>query len=696
MNHYEPKTFSRANIVVISAVLGTVGCFILPLIAPWPRLWGVDSLRFLSPTAMVAPLALFALALCVTITPRLRDATRRWLSAVGGKMFAPGGVWLRVGAIGVAGALFYAFRAPTHFLGDGYQQLTNFSENLTVIAAHPRFTSYGYTHLLAFIQSWFSVPSPDSARFIFQSLSVLSGVAAIYFAGGIARVIVSSPIARATTFLSLTLSPVMLLWFGYVEYYPLLWASLLAYLWLALRSLSAGKGTGWAVITLCGACLIHLSALAYGFGVMALAYGVVDQTPRLRHLGQHARIFGRIALAIGVLVIVVAAWRGPEWSLTLLGLSSSVSCAPGYTVFSAAHLADIANEFALVWPAGLLWLGLALIGRKRSGEDPIDRFLLLTAVGAGAFLLLIRPGLGMARDWDLFSFTIFPIALFAMRRVLTVPTSRLAPYAAGVLLIGAGATAAYVIVNLSKESSALRFETLLDIDPGLSRTGRFILSQYQRDHGDFEEADATLARMNSQFPEYLAASRALDLIDDGKLDEARRLDVYVWAADSTAADALILRAKLFQATGAYDSALAHLERAERQIPGTKAVYIYKSELLVEMGRPDEGLALAEEGAALYPDNFKLRRLLANQYLIGGAHDRAAPHARALLTIAPENATGYLSMLYIKALRKEYDSSRYYLREYSARGAHRGEYSAIMSQFRWLSDSAQADDSTLRK
>ena len=78
---------------------------------------------------------------------------------------------------------------------------------------------------------------------------------------------------------------------------------------------------------------------------------------------------------------------------------------PGYTLFSPSHLLDFLNQQILVSPIGLALLVIFLVFKPKAPgkEDRIFQFLLIVSIGQLLFNLLIDPGLGAARDWDLFA-----------------------------------------------------------------------------------------------------------------------------------------------------------------------------------------------------------------------------------------------------------------------------------------------------
>jgi hypothetical protein len=93
-----------------------------------------------------------------------------------------------------------------------------------------------------------------------------------------------------------------------------------------------------------------------------------------------------------------------------------------YTMFSGLHLRDFVNEQLLVAPLVLPGLALAaVLARGRSGDagraGDSERF---AAIAACAYLLFVwvwNPDYGGQRDWDLFSLSAIPGAVWLAVRL---------------------------------------------------------------------------------------------------------------------------------------------------------------------------------------------------------------------------------------------------------------------------------------
>jgi len=86
-----------------------------------------------------------------------------------------------------------------------------------------------------------------------------------------------------------------------------------------------------------------------------------------------------------------------------------------YTLFSPVHLGEIANVILLASPLALLLVACLLFGYRKAMSWKNNESVLLTVamISCGGFLFLMNPGLGMSRDWDLFTVFTIPVLVFA-------------------------------------------------------------------------------------------------------------------------------------------------------------------------------------------------------------------------------------------------------------------------------------------
>jgi tetratricopeptide (TPR) repeat protein len=455
------------------ALAATFALFAVASFLPEERLWGVNHLAFYSPHTRIV-------VLCVTglfFLPPLATATWRALLWALRPFFR--GLEDGVNALALSGVvsfvIFAAFRSSTRLLGDGYliiSDITAAAQNNVVlggyfqqVALHER--GYPATAFLNFAASW------TASRF---GASPAGGVWILNCAIGAAVVVGLLAAVRRTgwpdsTKLAVTalalFSGAVELFFGYVEYYTPALALGALYVLTALGVLR-GAGRVWTPgLVLAAGALFHVQALLLAPSYLWLVATVTVSRSR-------PSVGRRTAVAVGILTVaaVVAAGLTPglrRFFLPPIGADG----VPG--VFSVTHLLDVANEILLLCPAWLLFAALSI---RRLGTRPRDptaehrnaaAFGWSLAVPAVLFLLLFRAELGMAREWDLYCYTVFGLAvpgLLALASDSSNP-SRNDPSAAIVapaVALCAALTISWVGVNSGVERSVARYRAILTYD----------------------------------------------------------------------------------------------------------------------------------------------------------------------------------------------------------------------------------------
>ncbi len=269
-----------------------------------------------------------------------------------------------------------------------------------------------------------------------------------------------------------------LFFFGYIELYALPAALTLAALlamWRALRHgasvlvpgvlLAAAMAFGLAAATLLPAylALLHWKLRGEEGGAMPLRVAV-------------AVLAALVVVAVAAAYIVIGSQANQSWlmplaadSRTLDGMSVGVL---QYTLFSGAHLADLANALLLGAGAAALVVPVALVA-GRSVLSARDSFLLVMGLAAFGGLVQLVAGFslfGLARDWDLAVQPLVALVVLAAALLVRLEeggclrVGRIAPALVLVALAGAWQ---WVDVNHSAEASARRFDAIVARDAGL-------------------------------------------------------------------------------------------------------------------------------------------------------------------------------------------------------------------------------------
>jgi hypothetical protein len=251
--------------------------------------------------------------------------------------------------------------------------------------------------------------------------SVLLGAVFVLLTAGLARSLWRQSASAALTWILLLWNPIALLWFGYVESYPLVLTLQVSLAWALVQGVR-GRFPVWGVaLIMAAANASHVLTLAWWPSLFVLMWWRqqrrIQGRPRLGGV-----LLRSVGLCAAVLAVVVAVWLLLRVDLgeivQRLGSQRGIDSISGRWFVSRAHLFDVFNEVALLLaPALLLAIGSLVAGARlsmfpRSAEGSTLLGLLL---GPLLTLLFVPPLLGGARDWDLYATVALPLILWSVQ-----------------------------------------------------------------------------------------------------------------------------------------------------------------------------------------------------------------------------------------------------------------------------------------
>ncbi len=505
--------------MAIVVLIGTLVLAGIAALVGGQYLWGVNHLQFLPVWCWgLLALALFACLLGL-IFP---DSFDRQFDTVGILLFQRG-AWPVVGLAIGCGVIFFVLRGKSLLLGDGYTILANFGQGETY---YSRSTEILSVELIRRLQAAMGGYDRDTAMRAIQLLSCLSGAVTVYFFVVIAKLLGRDAVGRILIFVTLFGSTALMLFFGYIEFYPMLWAAGTWYLASALKTLATGCGRWQVVLALLVAAAMHLEALVLFPGTVLVLLAAKPNWLSWKRIG----IGIAIAVVIGAAVYVWLYRTRLDFAIVFLPPFTGRPRSPEYAIWSARHILDIANLVIYVFPGALALLWLWLRSRPLIAHDVTSKFLLLITLPALALLMLVDPVLGMARDWDLFSFTLLPAVLLVLHQIVERrPPSRgfVMGYTA-VCMILAGLA---IAPNVWGNDPARRLGALLDFYGRKDHSGWVVLNNYLRDARRIEQAQATLMRWESVFPEDKEFRKASDAVMKGDAGSALAIGLKLLVID---------------------------------------------------------------------------------------------------------------------------------------------------------------------
>ncbi|KAA3634313.1 MAG: hypothetical protein DWP97_07320, partial [Calditrichaeota bacterium] len=302
--------------------------------------------------------------------------------------------------------VFIFFRVKTLLYGDGYliaENILSLENVFTEGKSYLEFLTLYFYYYIALILHEFAVK--DGAKII-SYLNSTAGVFSVYALWSIARLLSVSTETKIFLFLSTLTSAVVILFFGYVEYYP--WAFLFGFLGIRyIFGYLQGKNSSLPMIL--------FSVLSVFFHFITIPVLIVSVYLLLYKKGMLKVITHQNLkkLTLFILSGMFAVYLIEQFTYGRIFVTVLTGADNNYLIYSWSHLLDIVNHLFLVAPLIICLFPVFLSKQGISGfsEDIEFRVLYLISLMAFVMSFLIDPELGAARDWDLLSFYGIPCTL---------------------------------------------------------------------------------------------------------------------------------------------------------------------------------------------------------------------------------------------------------------------------------------------
>lgn len=510
----------------------------------------------------------------------------------------------------VAGVAFYFFRCQTYFLGDGYQLLSWLPSGVH----HKPWESGTFA-----VQNWlFELIGGDTRDALpsLQLVSYFSGLL-LLLGGAIAATRLFDGLLRRLLFLmGLASGGYMLLFFGYLESYPLFVCSIG---WFCLSGLmvSRGRAPRWLpLMPLVAAAFFHIFAVVLiPAAVFILLWGS-SWGNRIAAVRRSTLAMFAIGLvAVGLAVFFYLYQNSLFFRFTIVPLQTDQHTVEGYWLLSWNHLLDYVNQLFVLLPGILVMASLLLSARVRARVmKPDCLFLLLVLASSMGLMFLINPGLGMPRDWDLFSFTGMPLVILfyylALDRDGPRDGSRIAilGITLGLLLLGPR-----VATQINPELGIALFDRYAALDRVKNSSGRFILREYLIEQGRVQEAERRRQIDNEELPEGEWVTTGQQLVLDGRVKAGAALLFRAIESDPSHYLAWANLGAAYSIHGLYDSARYYLEVAAARMPFNAGIYSNLADVYAALGEFDLAENMLLDAMELAPDDFLPRGLLLQLY-----------------------------------------------------------------------------------
>lgn len=512
----------------------------------------------------------------------------------------------------VASAAFVSFPCETHFLGDGMLLLSRLETGGPPI----RPWNPGAYFVQDFVFGMFDSGGPETARLTFRVISWIAGVifsasllavSARLFAGMRERVLF--------TLGGLT-GGYALLFFGYVENYPLFVLCVALFALSGLLVLRGELGRFWPVLPMVIGGLFHPYAVIMIPGCIYLLGRNTSLADRLNSTPRSLRIGVVVALASGLAIAGYYLYSQSYFlRFALVPLVEDRFTVEGYTLLSLKHLTDWFNLLFVLAPTLPILTLFFISGATRNRTSrPGILFLVLMILPSLAISFLFDPKLGMPRDWDVFGFVGVPLTVLfyylALDRDGSRNGCRLAVLGIALSLVVLGPRVA--TQTMPARSIAL-FDAYAAKDKLKSNSGRFVLRQYLKQNGREEEAERRRQADNLILPAESWDLEGRASFQRGQVDSAIMLFRHAIRLDPSGYLSYANLGVTYSSLSQADSALAYLEIADGLMPSNPDNYNNLGGVWYSLGDPEKAESLWREAIELSAENYVARQYLARMY-----------------------------------------------------------------------------------
>ena len=558
---------------IFAAYYAVLVLFFVASFFPQYRLWGVNWWAYFPG---YVPFVLFVIGAVAPIVIRL--VLRRGESdvgEVGASANESSKYFIIVFCLTVLyGLAFYLLRARTHFLGDGYQILSELaSDNPAIKPTEP-----GEALVRLWVKSLIGADGEMSALLSHQIVSTSAGVLFLIAVALVSKWLFDRTINRVLFWLGLASSGYMLLFFGYVEYYSLFVLTVAVYTLMGLLVIR-GKINRWLILP-----VLALAAVFHVMGVTLIPSAVYLLVAKSKLGNTLARLNRKAKLLMGAITAVISVLLLSHYYSTdyffrfaFVPLFENRFTVEGYTLFSLKHIVDYLNLLILLLPglplvvAMLLFLPVRRMLRRRE-----YRYLLILLVSTLGATFVFDPKLSMPRDWDLFSFCGVPLAIFGYYFLLnTRSKSRRRPGARiGLLSVFLGFLSLFPRAGSQavEDISVAHVMNYIDLDKARNMPVRAVLFDYYKEFGKQDKTAFLKRQWRGELLEDDMLVKAFSLLEQNQVRPAISLLNQLLGRNPGIATAWGHLGEAYLLLNRYDSALMFLNISEGMNPYNPVVH----------------------------------------------------------------------------------------------------------------------------
>ncbi len=520
----EPKESNRVALKEHSRLMLVLAAYLLTsmlLVAfsyyPNGRVWGFNLLAFFANSIRVVAIPVMLLISFIAGMFAYKQSPSTSLAPAGESRHLL--LWEAI-VLTIFVVSFYLFRATSYFDGDGYIALANLTEGTNFI----KFQDFGAMVAQISLYKFLGSGGEDTAVRVFQWISYLSGAAYLLIVTLAAHQMLRRAEDRLLFVLGMATGGYALMFFGYVENYPLLLVVVSLYLYVGILVIQRDLSPWYLVLTNLLTIFIHILGAVFLPSTLYLLFRGSHAQKWLSKRSSALKSALGLVMLIAVLACFVVLVRSSYvFRFAFLPVFPDRFTANGYTIFSGKHLLDIVNLLFLLSPGLLILLaGASFRNSKRSKISDLLRFLGLAAVCGAIAVLIFDPKLGMPRDWDLFGFVGVPINFLLLTLVLNSEEAKRAGRVAVVLTVALSMVflGARVAAKRTDQIAIDRLNSYTPLDPIRNNKNGLFISKYYFSKGDslrgYQE-DSLWQRSNRDI---IMVAYGKALFDSGKVVQA--------------------------------------------------------------------------------------------------------------------------------------------------------------------------------
>ncbi len=441
-------------------------------------------------------------------------------------------------------------------LGDAYSIL----DRLVAGVDYSNFSAVNVSlhNLVYSVLPGFSVDA-ERALWTYKGVSIVSGIIFVVAMFWLLR----SAGNFVLTIAGLATSGVVLVFFGYVERYPLLVLTMFLFGLAGALTFGHQERRPWfAIVMLLAACLMHLGAL------LCLPSALFLATPKLRSTTGRRLLL--LLPPVATVLVLLLGGSLPVASEALVALTPTPT--DSYTLFCSQHILDVVSAILLGCPLfALIFLGAKVL--------PKDEwwFHVLCVVPGLVFTSVVDPKLGALRDWDLLTIGLIPSLVCVIRIMVSCGAGSLRRTIALVTVLGSLAalhTQPWLALNSDKTSAYEAMKTWIRGDLHYSPSyeqGILNVAYAKLVQGTYEDGlEGVLAQERRLAGDAADALNRYNLAVNsarlGRLAEAEQILIGQWSGFELNPRVVSNVARIFRERGNREELIKLLQEAVRRNP----------------------------------------------------------------------------------------------------------------------------------